>query len=276
MPRRPRVDLPGTIHHVCIRGVEGRPIFVDEDDPADLLQRFERWVRETRSQCLARSFNGNHAHFVIARGEEPLAKLMARFTSAFAQRFNWRHGRRGHLFMGRYESRWVRDEHDLRWLVLYAAANPVRHAACAAAALDRYPGSSWGGMIGGRPWFAFESLDLPLSLYGDSARVARRNLREALRLAARSQWAPPPDPRLSRLVAAACAARGIAAWQFSGSSRAARAVQNEVLGRAIRELGITWREAARQLPVSRSRIARLARLAPSPNASERPRTLSSQ
>jgi REP element-mobilizing transposase RayT len=259
MPRRPRFDLPGTLHHVCIRGIEGRRIFVDELDPADMTRRFERWVHETKSRCHAWSFNGNHVHLVLARGEGSLAELMARFTSAFAQRFNWRHDRRGHLFMGRYESRLIRDDDDLRWMVLYASANPVRHAACEPLALEHDRWGSWGGMMGTRPCWGFESLELPLALYGESPAAARENLRDALRLAVQTKWARPPGASLARLIDEACLARGIPRAAFTGSFASARAAQNEVLRRAIRELGMSQRDAARALPVSRSRIARLMR-----------------
>jgi REP element-mobilizing transposase RayT len=259
VPRRPRFDLPGTIHHVCIRGIEGRRIFLDALDAADMTRRFERWICETKSRCHAWSFNGNHVHLLIARGEGSLAELMARFTSAFAQRFNWRHERRGHLFMGRYESRLIRDEDDLRWVVLYASANPVRHQACEPPALDDYRESSWGGLIGKRAPWAFESLELPLSLYGESPAGARQNLREALQLAVEMKWTRPLDVRLVRLIEAACRRQGIDRSGFTTSSARARAAQDEVLLRAIAELGMTWSEAAGELPVSRSRIARLMR-----------------
>jgi hypothetical protein len=29
MPRQPRLDAPGTLHHVMIRGMEGKGIFLD-------------------------------------------------------------------------------------------------------------------------------------------------------------------------------------------------------------------------------------------------------
>jgi REP element-mobilizing transposase RayT len=260
MPRRPRFDLPGTIHHVSIRGVEGRRIFVDDVDPADMVERLERWISETGSRCHAWSFNGNHAHLVIGRGAAPLAELMARFTSAFAQRFNWRHERAGHLFMGRYESRRIRGEHDLRWTTLYAAANPVKHGTRTPAALELEPWSSWGGMVGARAPRGFESLECSLALYGDSPASAAANLRAALQRAVETRWARPPDPRLLRLVDDACRRHGIAREWFRGTFRQARAAQAEVLHRALAELEMTRREVRDEIGVSRSRVARVSRV----------------
>jgi len=39
MPRRPRLDMPGLVHHVMARGIEGRDLFRDDDDREGFLKR---------------------------------------------------------------------------------------------------------------------------------------------------------------------------------------------------------------------------------------------
>ncbi|MCJ7492701.1 MAG: transposase, partial [Deltaproteobacteria bacterium] len=39
MPRRARLDAPGTLHHVMIRGIEGKRIFRDTQDRKDFVTR---------------------------------------------------------------------------------------------------------------------------------------------------------------------------------------------------------------------------------------------
>ncbi len=39
MPRRARLDAPGTLHHVMVRGIEGKEIFRDTLDPKDFVTR---------------------------------------------------------------------------------------------------------------------------------------------------------------------------------------------------------------------------------------------
>ena len=41
MPRLARLDAPGVLHHIIIRGIERRRIFRDGKDWDDLLARFE-------------------------------------------------------------------------------------------------------------------------------------------------------------------------------------------------------------------------------------------
>jgi len=53
MPRQARLDAPGTLHHVMIRGMEGKRIFQDTQDRKDFV---------TRTRILARPLLGNHVH----------------------------------------------------------------------------------------------------------------------------------------------------------------------------------------------------------------------
>jgi len=39
MPRGPRLDAPGVLHHVMARGSERRPMFRDARDRADFVAR---------------------------------------------------------------------------------------------------------------------------------------------------------------------------------------------------------------------------------------------
>lgn len=42
MPRGPRLDGPGVLHHVMVRGIEGQLIFRDDGERADCVQRRAR------------------------------------------------------------------------------------------------------------------------------------------------------------------------------------------------------------------------------------------
>jgi hypothetical protein len=184
---------------------------------------------------------------------------MARFTSAFAQHFNWRHARSGHLFQGRYRSRLVRDERDLRWILLYVLGNPVRHQIVDAAGLDAYPWSGWSGAVGARPAYEFETFAAVHAAFGGAGANARRNLHEALAAAVATRWTPPPDDRLERLVIETCARLRIERTEILGVACSAPRAQLEVIRRATRELRVPWRAVAVGLCIPRIRIARALR-----------------
>jgi putative transposase len=61
MPRQARLDAPGTLHHVIIRGIEKRRIFDDDEDKKSFLSRLDGLVRETKTRIYAWALIPNHA-----------------------------------------------------------------------------------------------------------------------------------------------------------------------------------------------------------------------
>jgi len=49
MPRGPRLDYPGAIHHVIVRGIERRRIFRRDRDRDHFLERLATLVRNTQA-----------------------------------------------------------------------------------------------------------------------------------------------------------------------------------------------------------------------------------
>ena len=47
MPRQARLDAPGTLHHVMVRGIDGVAIFRDDQDREDFLSRIGHLVEST-------------------------------------------------------------------------------------------------------------------------------------------------------------------------------------------------------------------------------------
>ena len=104
MPRSARLDAPGVLHHIMIRGIERRNIFRDNRDREDFLVRLENLLPETQTSCYAWAFLPNHAHFLFRTGMIPIATLMRRLLTGYAIHFNRRHRRSGQLFQNRYKS----------------------------------------------------------------------------------------------------------------------------------------------------------------------------
>jgi putative transposase len=47
MPRQARLDTPGTLHHVMMRGIERKRIFREEEDRKDFVSRLKNLSQET-------------------------------------------------------------------------------------------------------------------------------------------------------------------------------------------------------------------------------------
>ena len=81
MPRIARIDTPGLLHHVMIRGIERRKIFNDDKDRENFIERLSILLPETKTQCYAWAFLSNHAHFLLRSGSADIAALMRRLLT---------------------------------------------------------------------------------------------------------------------------------------------------------------------------------------------------
>ena len=126
MPRSARLDAPGAVHHVIIRGIERRKIFRDSRDRNNFLERVGKLVPETNTACYAWALMSNHAHFLFRTGDVGLSTLTRRLLTGYVVSFNRRHKRHGQLFQNRYKSIICQEDIYLKELVRYIHLNPLR------------------------------------------------------------------------------------------------------------------------------------------------------
>jgi putative transposase len=126
MARKPRIHVPGGLHHVMLRGNGGQTIFTDDADRlafcALLADGVERFGHRIHAYCLMK----NHVHLAIRVNEIPLSCIVQNLAFRFTRVFNRRARRVGHLFQGRFRSLLVDADAYLLELVRYVHLNPVR------------------------------------------------------------------------------------------------------------------------------------------------------
>jgi REP element-mobilizing transposase RayT len=149
MPRKARLDVPGTLHHVIIRGIEESTIFRDEEDREDFVDRLRSLVKETDTHILAWALLDNHSHLLVVSGPTGLPNFMRRLLTGYAIRFNRKHGRFGHLFQNRYKSIICDLDSYLMELVRYIHLNPLRAGVVNnLEELEDYPWAGHGILVG--------------------------------------------------------------------------------------------------------------------------------
>jgi putative transposase len=126
MPRQTRIDAPGALHHIMVRGIERKKIFRDNKDKDNFVERLVDIIKETSTPCYAWSLLSNHVHLLLRTGDHPIATVMRRLLTGYAVTFNRRHGRHGQLFQNRYKSILCQEEPYLMELVRYIHLNPLR------------------------------------------------------------------------------------------------------------------------------------------------------
>ncbi len=126
MPRQARIDVPGLLQHVIVRGVSRLPIFYDDNDRQNFLVRLSRLLQDTNTICFAWALLDNHFHLLLQPQRTKLAFLMRRLLTGYAVAFNLRHKRAGHLFQNRYKSIVCDRDSYLLELIRYIHLNPIR------------------------------------------------------------------------------------------------------------------------------------------------------
>lgn len=178
MPRTARIDIPGLLQHVIVRGIERRDIFIDNNDRRLFLERLSKLLVETGTECLAWALMSNHFHLLLCPRVTNLSVFMRRLLTGYAIVFNLQHKRSGHLFQNRYKSIACQEDAYLLELIRYIHLNPLRVGlAKTIDELDSYP---WSGhaVLMGELKLSGQRIDDVLMLFGQKKRSARQAYRE--------------------------------------------------------------------------------------------------
>ena len=178
MPRQPRLDIPGLLQHVIVRGIERSEIFLDDNDRQRFVDRFDRLLVETETDCYAWALIPNHFHLLLRCKRVELSRFMRRLLTGYAVYFNFRHNRSGHLFQNRYKSILCEEEPYLLDLVRYIHLNPLRAGLVERyEELCRYPYSGQSVILGHwkRGW---QETDYVLGMFAEKRSTAMRRYRE--------------------------------------------------------------------------------------------------
>jgi putative transposase len=139
VPRVLRTTLPDGYFHVASRGVNGCAIFRDDDDRRSFLANIQTCAERYRWTLHALCLMTTHYHLVLHSTQPELSRGLQRVQGRYAQAFNERHGRFGHLFADRFAARAIEDERYLYAACSYVVENPVRAGLCDS--IDDWPWS---------------------------------------------------------------------------------------------------------------------------------------
>ena len=175
MPRKARIDAPGALQHIVVRGIETTLIFKDARDDQNFLERLANILKETTTPCYAWALMPNHVHLLLRTGGVPLATVMRRLWTGYAQQFNRRHKRHGQLFQNRYKSFLCEEEPYFLELVRYIHLNPLRAGIVKdIKGLNTSPKTGQAVLMG-KMNYAWQDTDYVLRFFGKTIRSARKS-----------------------------------------------------------------------------------------------------
>ena len=130
MPRIAReieVDAP---HHITLRGNNKQLIFSDHADYWMYIELLNKYSFKYELVLLVYCLMPNHVHFIaIPKNLDSLSRTFHSVNFTYAQYFNYRYGRVGHLWQGRYYSKTLSENHLIN-AARYIEQNPVRAGLC--------------------------------------------------------------------------------------------------------------------------------------------------
>jgi REP element-mobilizing transposase RayT len=174
MARKSRIDAPGALHHIIVRGIDRQSIFMDSQDCQNFIERLGKILTDASTACYAWALMANHVHLLIRTGMVPVSAVMRRLLTGYAQQFNRRHSRCGVLFQNRYKSFLCEEEPYLLELVRYIHLNPVRAGIVQdLKALKTYSRCGHAVLMG-RMDHDWQDTHYILKRFGDSVKSARR------------------------------------------------------------------------------------------------------
>jgi REP element-mobilizing transposase RayT len=144
-----RTEGAGAIHHVWARGAVKQTIFVDDVDRRRYLGYFAQVIRRQRWRSLGYCLMGNHLHLLVETPAPNLGSGMHRLHGAYAQTFNRRHRKSGHVFDRPYGANLIETDVELWVIASYIANNPV--VAGLSPTPDAWPWSSHASLSARKP-----------------------------------------------------------------------------------------------------------------------------
>ncbi len=128
MPRKARLLLPHTPHHIVQRGHNRSSVFADHADYRYYLGTLREWKEKLSIKVFAYCLMTNHVHLIVEPGEhvEVVGKLMRRLAGRQTRYVNSLEHRTGTLWEGRYKASPIQTERYLLACSRYVELNPIR------------------------------------------------------------------------------------------------------------------------------------------------------
>lgn len=175
MARRNRGRVAAGVYHVWRRSAGPTEMFRDDDDRTLFCNRLASSITKYKLLCHAFVLMGTHFHLVLSVDDDVMSHAIRDTFGPYAQAFNKKWGRSGHLRAEPFKLRRIEDDADLLGAVKYVVRNPVRAHMCEQP--EDWPWSSYLGSAGFTRPFRFVDDALPLGILAADRAEAQRLLR---------------------------------------------------------------------------------------------------
>lgn len=141
MPRKAREESETKVYHVSDRGINKLTIFGSKYEKEQMLSFIRENIQKYEVEIYAYCIMSTHFHLLIKSELKELSKFMAMVLAAYAQYYNYKEGRTGYVFQGRFDSECIETESYFWNCLRYIHLNPVK--ARITKSVKNYKYSSW-------------------------------------------------------------------------------------------------------------------------------------
>lgn len=171
MPRGCRCLSSSGVYHVMVRGNEKKNIFLDDKDRLRFINIIREKKKSDEFDIYAFCLMDNHAHMLIKEEIDDISRIMRRINTSYANYFNIKYDRVGHVFQGRYISEAIEDDRYLLAAVRYIHNNPVK--AGIVKEPQEFTWSSYNSYLGKESFESIISIDEILGMFSKDVDRAR-------------------------------------------------------------------------------------------------------
>lgn len=133
-----RIIFEGGIYHITQRAPGRELLFLEEGDNLYFLKILKDTAKKFNLELFCFSLLPNHVHLLLKINHKNLSSAMKNLFERYADYFNKKYKRKGHVFCGRYRASLCNDEKYLLAASLYIHLNPYKAGLCKDVKLYRW------------------------------------------------------------------------------------------------------------------------------------------
>jgi putative transposase len=178
LPRSARVKFENGIYHIMVRSISEILLFRSDDDKEVYLKLFNKYQKFYMFKIHGYCVMNNHAHFIVNSNGADISTIMHKINQCYAQYYNRKYNRHGHVFEDRFKSKIIDSDKYLITVSAYIHNNPVdinEYRNC----VENYRYSSLGIFMGIKSHqFVDIDTDVILQHFNSDIEIAKKRYKE--------------------------------------------------------------------------------------------------
>lgn len=126
MPRQRRKESSTGVYHVIARGINRELIFNQAREKLYLKRILKEFLSNHNVEIYAYCIMSNHVHLIIKSELQELSMYMAKCLAKYAEYYNYKHKRNGHVFQSRFKSECIESTKYFWNCLRYIHLNPLK------------------------------------------------------------------------------------------------------------------------------------------------------